>query len=95
MRQRFLGLMAFMLAMPALAASPQRVVLDVQNMTCPTCPITIEKALDKLPGVTSRSVDAKAATVTVTFDAERTSVPAVERAVTDAGFPAKAKKHGG
>ncbi|QOX05544.1 MULTISPECIES: heavy-metal-associated domain-containing protein [Xanthomonas] len=90
-----IGLVVMMWAGLALAATPKKVMLDVENMTCPACNITIEKALDKVPGVTGRQVDAKAATVTVTFDAERTNVPAVVRAITEAGFPAKARANGG
>lgn len=95
MRKLVIGLVVMMWAGLALAATPKKVVLDVENMTCPACNITIEKALDKVPGVTGRHVDAKAATVTVTFDAERTNVPAVARAITEAGFPAKARANGG
>lgn len=79
----------------AWAATPKQVVLQVENMTCPACSITIEKALDKVPGVSKARVDAKAATVTVDFDAGRTNVPAIARAITDAGFPAKARANGG
>jgi copper chaperone CopZ len=45
--------------------------------------------------VQSKHVDADAATVTVVFDPSRTSVTAVSRAITDAGFPAKAHADGG
>lgn len=76
------------------AATPATVVLDAANMTCPACSITIEKALEKVPGVADSRVDTKAATVMVTFDSERTSVPAIERAITEAGFPAKARANG-
>jgi mercuric ion binding protein len=75
----------------AWAATPKQVVLQVENMTCPACSITIEKALDKVPGVTARRVDTQAATVTVAFDAERTNAAAIAKAITDAGFPATAK----
>lgn len=85
------GLVFALWAGVAVAAAPKTVVLDVQNMTCPTCTITIGKALDKVPGVTSKQVDAKAATVTVIFDPSRTSVIAVSRAISEAGFPAKAR----
>jgi copper chaperone CopZ len=64
-------------------------------MTCPACSITIEKALDKVPGVTGMKIDTKAATVTVTFDAERTTVSAVASAIAEAGFPAKVRTNGG
>lgn len=79
----------------AVAAAPKKVVLDVQNVTCAACSITIGKALDKVPGVQSKQVDAQAATVTVVFDPERTSVSALSRAITDAGFPAKVRADGG
>ena len=81
----------------AWAATPQQVVLHVDNMTCPACSITIEKALDTVPGVTSKRVDTKTATVTVAFDAERTNASVIAKAITDAGFPAAAKvsAHGG
>ena len=81
----------------AWAATPKQVVLQVKNMTCPACSITIEKALDKVPGVTAKRVDPQAATVTVAFDAERTNTAAIAKAITDAGFPAttKASANGG
>ena len=95
MRKWIFGLAAVMWAGTALSATPKKVVLDVENMTCPACSITIEKALERVPGVTYKRIDAKAATVTVTFDPDRTSIPVVARAITDAGFPAKARANGG
>ncbi|GAB2507704.1 hypothetical protein GCM10027084_23180 [Pseudoxanthomonas sangjuensis] len=94
MRQLIVGLMILWTGM-ASAATPKKAVLDVENMTCPACSITIEKALGKVPGVSKGQVDTKAATVTVDFDADRTNVPAIARAITEAGFPAKAKANGG
>ncbi|OGT57198.1 MAG: heavy metal transporter [Gammaproteobacteria bacterium RIFCSPHIGHO2_12_FULL_63_22] len=91
----FVGLMLSLWVGVAAAAAPKQVVLDVENMTCAACSITIGKALDKVPGVTGKQVDADAATVTVTFDPAQTSVTAVARAVTEAGFPAKARTDGG
>lgn len=75
----------------AWAATPKQVVLHVENMTCPACSITIEKALDKVPGLTARRIDTKTAIVMVAFDADRTDVAAITKAITDAGFPAKAR----
>lgn len=95
MRKFMWGVIAATWCGLAFSATPQKVVLDVKNMTCPACSITIEKALDKMPGVTSKHVDVKAAAVTVTFNAEQTSASAVARAITDAGFPAKARTNGG
>lgn len=88
-----LGVFAIMWAGVAMAA-PEQVVLEAENMTCPACSITIEKALEKVPGVTDTQVDTEAGIVTVTFDSERTSIPAVADAVTNAGFPARARANG-
>jgi len=38
------------------AGSLQTVTLDVQNMTCAVCPITVKKALERVPGVTATKV---------------------------------------
>lgn len=95
MRKWTLALMAAMWAGATGAAPPEVVVLDAANMTCPACSITIEKALEKVPGVGETEVDTQAATVTVTFDSGRTSISAIARAVTEAGFPAKARANGG
>jgi mercuric transport protein len=94
MRQWIVGLLVLWTGM-ALAATPKKAILDVANMTCPACSITIEMAVGKVPGVSRAQIDTKAATVTVDFDAERTNVPAIARAITDAGFPAKARANGG
>jgi mercuric ion binding protein len=46
-----LSALLIFLPLSAFAASPQTTVLDVQNMTCPVCSITIHKALEKVAGV--------------------------------------------
>jgi mercuric ion binding protein len=79
----------------AHATTPTTVLLHAANMTCPTCSVTIEKALSRVPGVTRTEIDLKTATVTVTFDADRTSVPMLARTITDAGFPAVVAARGG
>lgn len=42
---------ALLLWLPVLAGTARTVVLDVQDMTCELCPITVRKSLEKLPGV--------------------------------------------
>ena len=56
-----------LLALPALAVAgaPQTVVLDVQNMTCELCPITVRKALEKVPGVSDAKIEPGKKTATV------------------------------
>ena len=87
-------LVAILLAMPlaALAAKAQTVVLDVQNMTCEVCPITVRKALDKVPGVAAVKVDFDKKTATVKFDPARTNVATLVKATTNAGYPSSAHK---
>ncbi len=82
-------LFAALLAMPlsVLAADSQTVVLDVQNMTCDLCPITVKKALDKVPGVAVTKIDLAKKTATVKFDPNRVSVAALVKATTNAGYP--------
>jgi len=95
MRTAILTLMALMWVGLAFAATPKTVVLDVKNVTCPACRLTIEKALEQVPGITDQHVDTKAATVKVTFDPASTSESAVVKAITDAGFPATVRSGGG
>jgi mercuric ion binding protein len=78
----------------ASAETPKVAILHVDNMTCPACGITIERALAKVPGTSKPRINARSAIVTVKFDAERTNAAAIARAITNAGFPAKVKANG-
>lgn len=71
----------------ALAATPQTVVLDVKNMTCELCPVTVKSALGKVPGVADTKIDLASMTATVKFDPDKANVAALVKATTDAGFP--------
>ena len=83
--------LAFVLPLAALAATPRTTVLDVQNMTCSVCPITVKTALKKVPGVTDAKVDFDNKTATVTFDADKLDSAALVKATTDAGYPSTAR----
>lgn len=67
-------------------AAPRVVALDVSGMTCITCPVTVKKALSRVDGVTSVEVDFKDQQATVRFDDTQTTVDALTRAITEAGF---------
>jgi len=82
----FTALAALAIA-PAFAGAPQTVVLDVQNMTCALCPITVKKSLQQVPGVAEANVDLDKKTATVRFDPDRISTAALVKATTDAGYP--------
>lgn len=92
MRKLHVALLAALLPLSALAATPQSAVLDVQNMTCGLCPITVKKALEKVPGVSQVQVNFEAKTAKVIFDADKTTVAALVHATTEAGFPSTVHK---
>ncbi len=76
------------LAGPALAA-PRTVALDVPSMYCETCPITVKKALSRVPGVSDVRVSFEKKEAIVTYDDARATVDALTRATANAGFPSK------
>ncbi len=85
-----LPLLGMMLATGvAFAAPPRTATLAVENMTCGTCPIVVKKALERVPGVSSTSVDFDKKTATVTFDPDKTNSARLTQATTEAGFPSK------
>jgi mercuric ion binding protein len=84
-----LPLLGMLLAAAAFGAPPQTAVLAVENMTCGACPIVVKKALERVPGVSSTSVDFDKKTATVTFDPDKTTSARLTRATTEAGFPSK------
>jgi periplasmic mercuric ion binding protein len=85
---KLLLLLAAALAAPALAA-PRTVALDVPSMYCETCPITVKKALSRVPGVSDVKVSFEKKEAVVTFDDAKASVDALTRATANVGFPSK------
>jgi periplasmic mercuric ion binding protein len=92
--RKLLMVMAMLTAIPfaVLAATPKTVTLDVQNMTCELCPITVKKALEKVPGVSAVKVDFDKKTATVTYDADQSQPEALIGATTNAGYPSTIHK---
>lgn len=82
---------AILLSLPvaAFAATQRTAVLDVQNMTCSLCSITIKKALEKVLGVAVAKVDFDQKTVIVEYDPDKASPAALINATTQAGYPSK------
>jgi len=83
--------LATLIAAPVWAA-PQTVTLAVSNMTCAACPITVKKALSRVPGVSEVSVSYEKKLATVVYDDTQTTVAALTRATTDVGFPSTPEK---
>jgi mercuric ion binding protein len=92
MRNLLAAALVTLLPPAALAAMPQTAVLDVQNMTCELCPVTVKKSLEMVAGVTQARIDFARKTATVTFDAEKTNATALVKATTDAGYPSTVRK---
>lgn len=77
----------------AVFAGPiQTVTLDVQNMTCAVCPITVKKALERVPGVRGAKVDFDKKTASVSFDPDKANPAALTKATGDAGYPSSLQK---
>ncbi len=74
--------------LPALAAS-RTATLVVSGMTCAACPITVKKALTRVPGVSRAEIDLAQRRAVVTYDDTRTSPADLAKAVTEAGYPAQ------
>jgi periplasmic mercuric ion binding protein len=73
-------------------ASPKTVTLNVSGMTCPVCPITVKKALERVPGVSKVDVRFEKRQALVTFDDAKTNTDALVKATTDAGYPSQPEK---
>lgn len=76
----------------ALAAGAKTATLDVTNMDCAVCPITVRKALEKVPGVDTAKVDFKTKRAVVAFDPAKTTPEALTKATANAGFPSSVKQ---
>jgi mercuric ion binding protein len=82
----------FALPLSALAVTPKTVTLDVQNMTCELCPITVKKSLEKVAGVNTVKIDFNKKTATVNYDADKVQPLAMTKATTNAGYPSTVQK---
>ena len=98
------GLLAFPYVVPYLStgggeqrASIQagRAVLDVQNMTCSSCVVTVRKSLTRLDGVGEAIVTLSLPRAVVTYDPRRVSMGDLVEATTSAGYPANIRTDGG
>ena len=88
-RLNLLLLLPFVL--PAFAGEPKVAVLDVPSMFCSLCPITVKKALERVPGVVHAKADLATKRAEATYDPDKTSPEALAKAVSEAGFSATVK----
>ena len=83
--------LAFAVTSGGALAAPRTVTLDVQNMTCAVCPITVKKALEHVSVVQKVKVDYASKTATVEFDDSAVTVDQLIEATNSAGFPSSIK----
>ena len=63
------------------------VTLVAPDISCAHCEATVRKAVGDLPGVVNVDVSSATKVVKVTVDAGKASVPAIQAALDDAGYP--------
>lgn len=74
------------LQQPVVATNVQTVVMKVKGMDCAACPITVRKALERVPGVIRVSVSFENKTALVNFDSTKTRVSDLTQATARAGY---------
>jgi periplasmic mercuric ion binding protein len=92
LRATFTAVVAVLVLTAPAWASPKTVTLNVPRMKCPTCSITVKKALEKVSGVSKIEVQYEKKQVVVIFDDAKTSTDALVKATTNAGYPSQAEK---
>lgn len=60
----------------------------IEKMTCAMCPITVRKAMERVIGVQSVTVDYETKTAIAVFDPAKTSAKMIAEASTNVGYPA-------
>lgn len=70
----------------------QKIVLQLEELVCPTCLQKIETAVGSIDGVTNLKVMFNASKVKADIDPEKTSVDAVAQAIEAVGFDVLSKK---
>lgn len=89
-----LSLLSSFIAVQTVHAKPagqtqknsQTVMLDVQNMTCGMCPITVKATLQGVDGVQSVKVNFDHKTARVVFDPTKTNIEALIKSTTNVGY---------
>lgn len=92
MKRIVIAAMTAALCVTPLWAATETAILKVRGMTCAACPITVKKALQRVPGVSKIAVNYKQKEVAVTFDNTKTNQAALVKATSDVGFPSQLVK---
>lgn len=66
----------------------REVAIPITGMTCASCAATIEKGINKLPGIDQVSVNFATEKATVVYDTNKTRISEIKQAVSKAGYKA-------
>lgn len=88
-------LMMMFAALVTMNVLADDVNFQVKNMRCENCAKRIEKVLKGSEGVSEVQVCLEQKTVSVSFDAQKTTTEALQKALADARFEAEVAKAGG
>lgn len=64
----------------------EKIVFNVEGMSCEHCVKAVTRAVGALPGIGSVNVELAAHTVTVEYDAAKTSPDKIKAEIEDQGF---------
>jgi mercuric ion binding protein len=85
---KFILLSASLVALPLIASAAEKMVtLDVNNMTCMSCPYQVKSALKQVVGVTAATASLDTQQAVVTYDDTVTNVALLMKATSNAGYP--------
>ncbi len=83
------ALVLLLAAQAAAIAGERTVTLEVDGMTCVSCPYFVKQILTRIDGVGEVKVSLRAKSAVVTFDDEKTGVEALTEATANVGFPSR------
>lgn len=69
------------------SAATRSVTLAIPTMDCPVCPLTVKRALSKVPGVSHVEVSYEKRQAVVMFDNTKSDVGALTESTKNAGYP--------
>jgi periplasmic mercuric ion binding protein len=69
------------------SAATRSVTLAIPTMDCPVCPLTVKRALSKVPGVSHVEVSYEKRQAVVMFDNTKSDVGTLTDSTKNAGYP--------
>ncbi len=64
----------------------EKIVLNVEGMSCSHCENAVKKSVGQLIGIGSVAVDLKGKTVTVEYDSDSVAIDIIKTAIEDQGY---------